>query len=541
MKKVIKRMLTGILGGMLGFNLLFSSVSFAEENPDPSLLAAETATVADETSLEISDESTEDMSKEISEEPGASEENTSDEEASGEEASLIDVSADDAYTEEASLDESADASSEASSEEEEVFLAEENTDKELLADADPYSGVCGDSATWRYDASTKVLTISGSGAMYDSEITSPGSTYMTSTAPWFQYRSNISDFNISDNITYIGRAAFVGLKTNKKRMELPSKLTAMGEYAFYEMRLTNHADLVIPGNLKVVSAYSFTRISWGGKLIFQDGVETIGDSAFENASFQNSITWSGTVTTIGNHAFDFFGIGTNTDFTIPKSIKKIGKYGFYHIQYVRNLYFEGDMPALEEKAFAYNSVIAYYDPNNKTFSKEAREKANQYFGDVTWREKGYKGTNKAGDNITWSYDSGNKLLTFSGYGAIYDYSPDNLPDWFRYAKVAERYVFDGRITEIGDYAFYQMGDFRYGSSKSDKVIFPSSLKRIGKRALSEVVLFSVVLPKTVEVIDDAAFQHTSIWDPVEFPKGVKRIGDKVFYHSYDRFSSSHNK
>ena len=122
------------------------------------------------------------MSKEISEESenpedtaleAATQEAVSEEEASEEEAS-----------EEASLE---DASSEASSEEEELLI-EEDTDNELLSAEDPYSGSCGESATWKYDTKTKVLTISGSGAMDDYEIMNPlMNSGASTTAPWFKH------------------------------------------------------------------------------------------------------------------------------------------------------------------------------------------------------------------------------------------------------------------------------------------------------------------------------------------------------------------
>ncbi|MEE3363383.1 MAG: hypothetical protein VZR03_01635, partial [Methanomethylophilus sp.] len=46
-----------------------------------------------------------------------------------------------------------------------------------LSSADPTSGSCGDKLTWSYDSSSKLLTITGDGAMTDYEEYGPWHNY----------------------------------------------------------------------------------------------------------------------------------------------------------------------------------------------------------------------------------------------------------------------------------------------------------------------------------------------------------------------------
>ena len=402
----------------------------------------------------------------------------------------------------------------------------QETDAEDLLSASATSGSCGENATWNYNSATGVLTISGSGRMDDYDIEITTNDKATTTAPWFQYASGIKELKISDDITYIGKAAFAALKPQVAGFSLPSALTELGSYAFFYCQFNAAVTLDIPGSVKVIPEYCFYRTHGPeGKLIFNEGTTTIGAHAFESCSIKVE-QWADSITTVGESGFDYSS-GT-VDYVIPKGIKKIGKRGFYHIQHIRSITFKGNMPQMEEEAFARNSVIAYYDPDNSTFSKAARDKASQYFEDVTWRPIGYKVSDKAGEKITWRYDEATDALYFEGEGAMYDYSSSNLPDWFTCSRSVERFYFDPRITTIGDYAFYHFGDFRYGIEHNGTIALPAKLKKIGKCAFSGDAFYNVTMPQEVEIIDDGAFSGMQCLCSFTFPKGVKWIGDNAF-------------
>lgn len=70
-----------------------------------------------------------------------------------------------------------------------------------VANAEIYSGTCGDNLTWLLNTEDSVLTISGTGKMADY------SSYFT--APWYSHSSNIKSIVINNGVTSISDYAFL--------------------------------------------------------------------------------------------------------------------------------------------------------------------------------------------------------------------------------------------------------------------------------------------------------------------------------------------
>ena len=67
--------------------------------------------------------------------------------------------------------------------------------------AQSFSGQCGDNLYWSYDETTKTISITGSGDMYD---------YTKSTQPWLCFQEQITEVTTSNTTTSIGTSAFEG-------------------------------------------------------------------------------------------------------------------------------------------------------------------------------------------------------------------------------------------------------------------------------------------------------------------------------------------
>lgn len=101
------------------------------------------------------------------------------------------------------------------------------------------NGTCGDisinrgnDVTWKYNTSTKVLTISGTGPMmyYGSALGTDNKYH--STAPWSKYDDEIEKVVVENGLTYIGSYAFAYC-TALTSVSLPASVVALGNYVCY--------------------------------------------------------------------------------------------------------------------------------------------------------------------------------------------------------------------------------------------------------------------------------------------------------------------
>ena len=81
---------------------------------------------------------------------------------------------------------------------------------------------CGENLTWQYNGYTKMLTISGTGDMWN---------FTESNIPWKDYQRNIKTVMIADGVTGIGEYAFAACG-NLCSITVPGSVTSIGANAF---------------------------------------------------------------------------------------------------------------------------------------------------------------------------------------------------------------------------------------------------------------------------------------------------------------------
>ena len=109
------------------------------------------------------------------------------------------------------------------------------------------SGTCGNGLTWTLDEDG-VLTISGSGAMYD---------WYSSSVPWKKSKEKIKTVIFDGTITSIGQCAFYECK-NLTQITLPNSISSIGNEAF--SKCINLTSINIP--LKSLNKKTFISILW---------------------------------------------------------------------------------------------------------------------------------------------------------------------------------------------------------------------------------------------------------------------------------------
>ena len=94
----------------------------------------------------------------------------------------------------------------------------------ITASAATYSGTCGENITWEFDDATGILTISGTGNMYD---------YLKNNRPKYEtYKSQIETVIINDGVNQIGTCAFYQYE-NLKNVTISDSVKTIETSAFY--------------------------------------------------------------------------------------------------------------------------------------------------------------------------------------------------------------------------------------------------------------------------------------------------------------------
>lgn len=216
-----------------------------------------------------------------------------------------------------------------------------NTDEPLVT----ASNSCGANLTWSLADGT--LTISGTGEMDD---------YITSYAPWYGSKSQITSVVVESGVTKIGVEAFADCVMIDS-VVLPNTLTSVGEGAFYGCSTLKN--ITLPSGIQIIPrglfayCYSLSEVSAPGvvsveEYAFQDTKLTnftigknltdidslaffsakIGSFSVESGNSVFSVTDGVLFSDNGQTLFAYPGGKSETSYTIPSTVKKVGKGAF---------------------------------------------------------------------------------------------------------------------------------------------------------------------------------------------------------------------
>lgn len=363
------------------------------------------------------------------------------------------------------------------------------------------------------------------------------------TSP-FQKMTTLSHVTIGENVTTIGEKAFSGCYALRE-ITLPNSITSIGDYAFYDCRLS---EITIPNSVISIGDYAFAENYFTNKITLGDSVATIGAYAFCHADpeiwseeddlnededeetevdlsrYLTELVIPNSVTSIGKNAF--WGYSKLATLTLGASVSSIGEDAFGECGSLTDLIIaDGDT----ELTFPKNIFTSYYDSPIRTL---------------------YMGRNLAG-----SYPWDSNLNTVIIGDQVTELS-DNI---FQGCKNLTEINLSGSITTIGQYAFE-------GCSGITSVTIPASVTKIGTHAfyrcnaLDEVITPSLeawldiefgnqyanplqnaskfiadgttvrrmTLPEGTERINAYAFFNYESLVSVNFPAGVKSVGNEAF-------------
>ena len=417
------------------------------------------------------------------------------------------------------------------------------------------NGNCGDNVYWLLNASSGVMTISGTGAMAD---------YSGTDMPWYDRRTEITSLVIEEGVTAIGGHAFYGCNRIGEVI-IPDSVTTIKEYAFTFCDALQEINL--SANVLSIESYAFAynqalrRINvaadnaaycsvdgvlfnhdqWllicypGGKpetsYTVPDSVTNMSYAAFAYNTALKSITLNSGLGEIPTTAFrSCTGL---TSIVIPDHVQTIGLAAFYNctsLTYVeigsgvsgmrnnvfmncsalQTVLFQGSAPAIGGNVFKNCTLTAYYPAGDATWTDDKKQ---DYGGTVTWID------NSCGDNVTWAFDPATGTLTISGTGPMADYSSVSSVPWYGCHTGITSVSIGSSVTAIGDVVFANCTGLT-------GVTIPDGVISIGGNAFANCTgLTGVTIPISVTSIDYNAFRGCTSLTSVTILNPSCVIGD----------------
>lgn len=285
---------------------------------------------------------------------------------------------------------------------------------------------------------------------------------------------NIRSIIMPDSVEYVCRGAFYNCMTSSIR--LSASLKHIGDYAFYNCSNTNFGgsnyDLVIPegtvyigrsafyncsyivsatipGSVKTIGPYAFYRcallgaavevetptgendeagnpittvVTIQGALVLGEGIETIGDRAFQDCSNMRTVVIPNSVTSLGSRIF--YRCESLTSATLGSGITSISEYMFYKCIALESVQMPDTLESIGNYAFRGCEML-------KSVNMKAVDTIGRYsfYGCKALQE----------------------LVLPEGLVSIGDYA-------FRGCTNVPSFVIPGSVTEIGKHAFYGLNN-----------------------------------------------------------------------------------
>lgn len=382
------------------------------------------------------------------------------------------------------------------------------------------SGECGENVSWIL-SNDYVLTIYGTGAMYDYE-SLEDSVESNTSAPWgADYHGLIKTVVIASGVTGIGECAFMNCGSISEVI-IGSDVEIIGNGAFFYCFGLKR--LSVPGNVKTIEESAFYGCYNLADLSFSAGLLSINNYAFAYCYSLTSVTIPDSVVNMAEGAF--YTCEGLKNVKLGTGLTGIAKDAFTCCYDLSTVEFGSNIKSIGYNAFYGCGIEAVYFNGNEADWDAITIGENNY--NLTRAARYYvKGSGVCSDGLQWTVyrsSGGSDTLVLSGSGDMSyygtaDYSGHSASGapWGEYYGSVKEIIIGSGLSSLNLYAFY-------GFTELESISFAEGIVHINSYAFAECPkLASLDLPDSLKTIDQHAFENCTGLKTVDFGKGTDHI------------------
>ena len=378
-----------------------------------------------------------------------------------------------------------------------------------------------------------------------------GSNSWYQLTPWYQSRNSLKEIDFADGIIHIGNDAFRELNITK--IVLPDSVTSLGWHTFFNC--TKLTDLTIPISLNSYDSETYPAFEGC------TAVENVTFTRGNGTPFDYSTFWGEKNSSLA--PWNLNGSVAKT-IVISDDIKKLGKYMFYPC-HIREL----TLPITFVQDYQYPSFSDSNDYLGKiTLTKGTDGKGHEYVFEEARRYNPWNdapnlkeiivedGVTYIGEQMFRSCRTETLVLpdsvTFGEFAFEYfsmknlvvpislnTASRDTYPV-FKEVTGLEKVTFTPGSGYGVDYAAYEGSNCWYQNTPwyvcrgtLKEIVFEDGIKHIGSDAFRELNITSLVIPNSVESLNNHTFFHCDKLTSITIPMSLNSVASDK-YPAFDR-------
>ena len=333
----------------------------------------------------------------------------------------------------------------------------------------------------------------------------------------------MKDYNSDDNPSPVYNNSDV------KKVVIEDGVTSIGNSAFDSCR--NLTSVTIPDSVTSIGKDAFEACNSLSSITLSNNITSIGDAAFYDCSNLKSITIPDSVTSIESAVF--YNCTSLTSITIPNSVTSIGSYAFSDCSSLTSITIPDSVTSIGTRVF-YNctSLTSITIPDSVTSIGYNVFESCSSLTSITIPKSVTiigSGVFDKCNNLTIYLESGS-TLTSNALGV----DESKIVSYWNEDNLTWKLDANGTLTISGtgamkDYDYDSNPSPVYNNSDVKKIVIEDGVTSIGNFAFHSCSsLPSITIPDSVTSIGDSAFSDCNSLTSITIPDSVTSIGEWAF-------------